>query len=78
MRGIARWGTGDMLDAAFTGFAALPPPSGWREILSVGRKDTPKVELEVAKQNHPDAGGSQERMSELNSAIPSARKELSA
>lgn len=26
MRGIARWGTGDMLDAAFNGFTALPPP----------------------------------------------------
>jgi hypothetical protein len=27
LRGIARWGTGDMLEAAFTGFTALPPPS---------------------------------------------------
>lgn len=26
LRGIARWGTGDMLEAAFTGFTALPPP----------------------------------------------------
>jgi hypothetical protein len=27
LRGIARWGTGDMLEAAFTGFTALPLPS---------------------------------------------------
>lgn len=26
LRGIARWGSGDMLEAAFTGFTALPPP----------------------------------------------------
>src|SRR5262245_44424311 len=26
LRGIARWGTGDMVDAAFTGFLALPAP----------------------------------------------------
>ncbi len=26
LRGVARWGTGDMLEAAFTGFMALPPP----------------------------------------------------
>jgi hypothetical protein len=27
LRGVARWGTGDMLEAAFTGFTALPPPA---------------------------------------------------
>ena len=27
LRGIARWGTGDMLEAAFTGFTALPAPT---------------------------------------------------
>lgn len=27
LRGIARWGTGDMMDAAFSGFVALPPPT---------------------------------------------------
>lgn len=37
LRGIARWGTGDMMEAAFTGFAALPAPGqasalGWREV----------------------------------------------
>lgn len=50
LRGIARWGTGDMLEAAFTGFAALPPPPPaappppgaaprqrhWREVFGTG------------------------------------------
>lgn len=27
LRGIARWGTGDMMEAAFTGFVALPAPA---------------------------------------------------
>lgn len=38
LRGIARWGTGDMLKAAFTGFTALPAPGGstdWRAVLGV-------------------------------------------
>jgi hypothetical protein len=50
LRGIARWGTGDMLEAAFTGFAALPPPPAaappapgaparlkhWRDVFGTG------------------------------------------
>jgi hypothetical protein len=46
LRGISRWGTGDMMEAAFTGFAALPAPVAggkpWRQVLDVG--DFPKVE----------------------------------
>lgn len=50
LRGIARWGTGDMLEAAFTGFTALPPPPAaappapgaqprlrhWRDVFGTG------------------------------------------
>jgi len=40
LRGIDRWGTGDMLEAAFTGFLALPAPTGvseqhWSIVLGV-------------------------------------------
>lgn len=28
MRGLSRWGAGDVVSRAFAGFAALPPPSG--------------------------------------------------
>lgn len=34
LRGVARWGSGDMVQAAFTGFQALPPPGPtWRDVL---------------------------------------------
>ena len=44
MRGIDRWGTGEMAERTYAGFAALPPgapadPAGkrpWREVLSGG------------------------------------------
>lgn len=81
LRGIARWGTGDMLEAAFSGFLALPAPEekGWWRIFSV-RRDAPLDEIEqiyrdMAKRAHPDAGGSAEIMAELSAAIKQARKE---
>ena len=81
LRGIARWGTGDMLEAAFKGFAALPPPrsSAWHEVLDVS-PDAPLSEIEVAykrhaKNAHPDNGGSHDEMAKLNDAILQARKE---
>lgn len=86
MRGIERWGTGLMLEQAMQGFDALPPPSGgaivsvrreWFEVLGV----LPNAPIEsceavyriLAKAAHPDAGGSTERMAELNRAIEEAR-----
>tara|TARA_B100001079_G_scaffold190327_1_gene164179 strand:+ start:9066 stop:9656 length:591 start_codon:yes stop_codon:yes gene_type:complete len=40
LRGIARWGSGDMMERAFTGFAALPDPGSaggehWSTVLDV-------------------------------------------
>ena len=80
MRGIARWGTGDMLDAAFNGFTALPAPNDWRGILGNPStlEDAESKYRFLARHNHPDAGGSQEEMAKINTAIASARKELSA
>jgi hypothetical protein len=84
LRGIARWGTGDMLEAAFTGFTALPAPSakrGWREVLgvsgSVGRWDAQAAYRRMASQHHPDKGGSAEKMAEINAAWEEAQRELS-
>lgn len=83
MRGIARWGTGDMLAAAFDGFTALPPPSAdWRTILGADVTTLDAAEARyraLARQRHPDApGGSTEAMTALNDAIARAREELSA
>lgn len=64
LRGIARWGTGDMMEAAFSGFAALPPPGQtqpWRDVLGVDALAR-QEEIEAAykrlrSQHHPDKGG---------------------
>lgn len=73
LRGIARWGTGDMLERSFEGFAALPAPdASWPTVLGVG-VDASKDEiiaayLEKAKGAHPDVGGSTEQMQRINQA----------
>ncbi|MFA6031147.1 MAG: J domain-containing protein [Elusimicrobiota bacterium] len=88
LRGIERWGSGDMLEAAFRGFAALPAavvaPRPWRLALGFNGFEgcaatLAAVELryrELAREAHPDRGGSHERMSELNGAIAAARAEM--
>ncbi len=79
LRGIARWGTGDMVEAAFRGFTALPPPSkSWFAILGVSETwDIAEIEAAYkrqAKQAHPDNGGTSEEMAALNEAIRQARQ----
>src|SRR5580658_2458580 len=47
LRGIERWGTGDMVQQAFTGFIALPaPPSSW-DVLGL-KPGASKNEVEAA------------------------------
>lgn len=79
LRGIARWGTGDMMEAAFRGFEALPAPS-WRDDLGLvpgsTLADAEAAYRSRARSAHPDAGGSDEAMARLNSAISAARREL--
>jgi hypothetical protein len=84
LRGIARWGTGDMMKAAFTGFTALPAPATpkkWRDILSVHPSEYDLVIVRanyrrLASTAHPDKGGSHDAMAELNAALAEAEKEL--
>lgn len=63
LRGIARWGTGDMMEAAFTGFLALPAPrqSNWWEVLGVPVNASAEQVRDayrlLVKKHHPDAGG---------------------
>ena len=87
LRGIARWGTGDMLEAAFTGFAALPAPSrqgGWREVLGISESHNWTIDRvreeyrRLASIHHPDRGGSAEKMAELNAAWEQAQQALGA
>lgn len=86
LRGIARWGTGDMLEAAFTGFSALPPPQQtgagprtWREVFGTGvatRMQLAEVYRRLASAYHPDRGGDPAKMAELNAAREAALREL--
>lgn len=82
LRGIERWGTGDMVEAAFTGFQALPPAAGrrpWPDVLGVPRDAMIGVaELAYRRlvwQNHPDRGGNTAHMAEINAAWDEFRKE---
>lgn len=82
LRGIERWGAKETVDAAFSGFKALPAGSGnsmdtytksWWEILQVS-KDASKDEIRtafrrLAHQCHPDKGGSEEAFKTINQAF---------
>ena len=79
-----RHGTLALVRATFTGFAALPAPGGkrsWREVLHVsGSPSIDDIEAAfklLAKERHPDRGGSDAMMAELNAARAEAMKELS-
>lgn len=87
LRGVARWGTGDMMEAAFTGFAALPPPitaaQPWRGVLGFDTVGTPtKAMVEAAYKllrgkTHPDReGGSEAAFLAVQSAFEQAGREL--
>lgn len=85
IRGIERWGASDMMERAFRGFAALPENAGprpWREVFSVSSYGAPTREWVdsrfrvLLKERHPDAGGTNEAMAELNQARADALKEV--
>lgn len=85
-RAIERHGVAT-LSEMFAGFQALPAPSAvrpWRQVF--GFPADYRVTADVledsfrtlARARHPDTGGSDAMMSELNAARAAARKELSA
>jgi hypothetical protein len=86
IRGIDRWGSSQMRDQAFTGFAALPPPappriSPWRVALRLGSgpvtlEDVKKRHRELAFEAHPDRGGDHDTIVHLNQALADAEAEL--
>jgi hypothetical protein len=74
MRGIVRWGTGDMVQQTFTGFALLEAPKKhlWYEVLKCYCDASPEdVKLSyrtMLKATHPDHGGSAEAFQEVQEA----------
>lgn len=92
LRGLERHGGGHMMERAFGGFAALPPPDGaaptdrpWRELLGPLPAGLSNADLLLivearyrakARETHADTGGSNEAMILLNAAVARAREEL--
>lgn len=82
-RAIERHGVAS-IEAMFTGFMAIraPGPKPWREVLGFPPDARPpRVEIEtkrrtLARQHHPDAGGSDDAMAEINAAVDRAMEEL--
>jgi hypothetical protein len=74
-----RHGTLALVRATFAGFKALPAPKNWRDVLGTTEASKDAVERafrEKARQAHPDTGGSNAAMTELNEARAAALREL--
>lgn len=83
IRGIERWGASELMHRAFDGFAALPPPNEqkhWTTVLGVAASASPQQIEEAwraaARKHHPDRGGSQQEMAQINRARDEARASL--
>jgi hypothetical protein len=80
LRGIARWGTGDMMEAAFRGFAALPERSGgdwWRTLgvsVNASFEQAKEAYRILVKKHHPDAGGDGELFRRVQEAWEACQK----
>jgi len=86
LRGLERWGAKEMVNAAFRGFKALPEATvagrPWCETLGVEpNASTAEVERaykRLAREHHPDTGGSHEAFIELQGAYKQAIEAVSA
>lgn len=81
MRGLDRWGSGDMVKQAFSGFEYKALPAAreeWKAIFGdLGTLAHVKKRYRVlAAKAHPDHGGSENEMQRLNAALAAAKKEL--
>lgn len=83
MRAIERHGGAQILERAFTGFTALPAPSDgaprdWWDVLGVLRTCTldeaRTAYRRAASAAHPDRGGTDARMAEVNRAWEQAQE----
>lgn len=83
IRGIERWGTGDMMEAAFNGFTALPPQSEpkqktWYEILEISQFSNESMIKEAFRKKamhiHPDKGGTSEQFYIVKNAYEEGMK----
>ncbi len=93
LRGLERHGGAIMVDRAFDGFTALPAPgtkTPWREVLRIEPESLEAMApvlryahvrqayLRRAQFVHPDMGGTNEQMAEVNAAWEEAQREVPA
>ncbi len=84
MRGIERWGGGEILNRTFTGFTALPSPDqaskpDWRYVLEYwGNKlaEAKEAYRRKCRLTHPDQGGTDEQFHQVQTAWEQAQREL--
>lgn len=87
LRAVERHGGAVILERAFTGFTALPAPGGttkrtWRQVFglqpgqNVTRDQVRAIYRRLAAEHHPDKGGTDGLMAELNVANEQALQEL--
>jgi hypothetical protein len=85
IRAIERHGGAEILDRAFTGFAALPAPMAasrpWRDVLGVAsdERDVGRVTecYRISRSKaHPDKGGTPEAFQAVDRAYEAAQREL--
>lgn len=85
MRAIERYGGATILDRAFTGFVALPPPPdlrSWRDVLripdgvGVTQADLEDRYKRRRSEAHPDKGGEPGDFNAVQLAYDQARREL--
>lgn len=86
LRAIERYGVGT-LDQAFAGYTALPSPVAdaiaWWDVLRIDRASATADAVQqayrsLARQYHPDAGGSTELMTKITLARDAALREVRA
>lgn len=91
-RAVERHGGAQVIDRAFTGFRAIPnldAPRPWRVVMGIDKLEKELGEpidlfwLEkhyknLAHTRHPDKGGTDKDMAELNRAYEEGRREVSA
>jgi hypothetical protein len=73
LRGIERWGSGQMVEQAFTGFVALPAPEQPWQVLGLDTSNPTREQIEeahrrLAMKHHPDRGGDTNEMARINAA----------